>query len=365
MSKGRRRLVRSLVAGLIVLGASGAVVAYMAEPASSSSYATLDGRRIVLRGRAPTVASVLAGEHRQLHDGALKSAGTGRVLDPHVDPALVFLRGAVAAPNARVHPNDVLTVVDGADRVEATELRTTALPPPPLPDVERVLWHPGVAGEGVAQVGSVSGEIVREVTVTRPPVPPYAETGKVVALSFDDGPTPQWTPQVLAILADKQVHAMFCVVGYAIRWAPQLPQLELAQGHTICNHTADHVEHLDTKPHADIVGEIGRGTNMLAADLGGTRPLFYRPPGGSLSPEVIDVAHGHGERVITWSIDPDDFKRPPAPVLLQRIMERVQPGSIILLHDGGGDRSQTVALLPALIDALRAQGYTFVTPYVS
>lgn len=349
---------------MVVVGAAVGGV-YLAEPASSSSYAYVGGRRVALHGHAPTVASVLASAHRPVHDGVLKAAVSGRVLDPHAAPATIVLRGRDVALSTRVHPGDDVVVTDGADRVEATEIRSTALPPAPLPDVERVLWHPGTPGEGEAEVGVVSGEIVRAVRVLKPPTPPHPETGKVVALTFDDGPTPQWTPQILAVLAEKQVKATFCIVGFEIRWMPQLPSAEVAAGHTVCNHTADHVEHLDTKPHDDIVGEIGRGANDLAAAVGGVRPLFYRPPGGSLSPDVIAVAHDHGERVITWSIDPDDFKHPPAPVLLQRILAKVQPGSIILMHDGGGNRSQTLAVLGPLIDALRAQGYTFTTPYTS
>ena len=91
-------------------------------------------------------------------------------------------------------------------------------------------------------------------------------------------------------------------------------------------------------------------------------PHLYRPPGGNLSPLVIEVAHQRGLRVLLWDVDPHDYQRPPAPVILQRILDRVRPGSIILMHDGGGDRSQTVAMLRPLIEALKGRGYSFSTP---
>ena len=94
----------------------------------------------------------------------------------------------------------------------------------------------------------------------------------------------------------------------------------------------------------------------------GVRPLLYRPPAGILSPDVIATAHARGLRVLTWSVDPSDYLMPPPNVLLARILSQVRPGAVILLHDGGGFRANTVAILTALIDTLEAQGYRFTTP---
>jgi peptidoglycan/xylan/chitin deacetylase (PgdA/CDA1 family) len=89
--------------------------------------------------------------------------------------------------------------------------------------------------------------------------------------------------------------------------------------------------------------------------------VCYRPPANALSPFIIQVAHARHLRVLSYSVDPSDYRRPAAAVLLPRILARVRPGSIIVLHDGGGDRSQTVAVLKPLIDNLKAQGYRFTT----
>jgi peptidoglycan/xylan/chitin deacetylase (PgdA/CDA1 family) len=192
-------------------------------------------------------------------------------------------------------------------------------------------------------------------------VPARPETDKVVALSFDDGPDPRWTPQVLAILRDEQVPATFCLVGSVVVRFPQLAAAEVAQGETVCDHTIHHDMYLDRRPHQQVVAEIQGGKDMVR-QAAGVEPQFYRPPGGTLSPDIIAVAHEQGLRVLHWSVDPADYFRPPSDVLLRRILTKVGPGAVILLHDGGGDRSHTVAALRPLIDALKAQGYRFTTP---
>jgi peptidoglycan/xylan/chitin deacetylase (PgdA/CDA1 family) len=193
--------------------------------------------------------------------------------------------------------------------------------------------------------------------------PAGQETDKVVALSFDDGPNPTWTPQVLQILQAKQVQATFCDVG---RWAtayPELVRAEVAQGNTICDHTVDHDTTLDRAPHDRVAYEIAGGADLIVT-AAGVRPSFYRPPAGMLSPDVVATAHAQRMRVLTWSVDPSDYLMPPPEVLLSRILSQVSSGAIILLHDGGGFRANTVAVLPVLIDTLRAQGYRFTTPYL-
>jgi peptidoglycan/xylan/chitin deacetylase (PgdA/CDA1 family) len=91
----------------------------------------------------------------------------------------------------------------------------------------------------------------------------------------------------------------------------------------------------------------------------GQNPAFYRPPGGNLNNDIIDTAHQRSLRVLKWSVDPRDFTKPPAPVILARITAKVGPGAVILLHDGGGDRSQTVGMLKQLIEDLKHRGFTF------
>ena len=231
---------------------------------------------------------------------------------------------------------------------------------PGLPDVERTLWHPGRSALELDMVGSLSGE-VRSRSVAGPPVPGQPESNKVVALTFDDGPDPQWTPAVLGILAQERVPATFCLVGIHVQAHPDLVRSELAQQETLCDHTLDHDEHLNRAQPARIAREVNAGADAIVR-AAGVQTSFYRPPGGTLSPAIVDIAHQRGLRVLYWTVDSEDYLRPPPAVLLQRILAGVRPGAIILLHDGGGDRSHTVAILRPLIDTLRAQGYSFTTP---
>jgi peptidoglycan/xylan/chitin deacetylase (PgdA/CDA1 family) len=186
-------------------------------------------------------------------------------------------------------------------------------------------------------------------------------TGNVIGLSFDDGPDPTWTPIVLAVLRDRGVKATFCDVGYNVFRYPHLVQAEVAEGHTVCDHTDGHVVNLPLKSHAEIEAQVDGGARVIR-DATGRAPAVYRPPGGTLSQEVVDVARAHGMRTLHWSCDPLDYRRPPPPVLLERILGCLQPGVVVLLHDGGGDRSSTVAMLGALIDGARARGFAFSTP---
>ena len=107
------------------------------------------------------------------------------------------------------------------------------------------------------------------------------------------------------------------------------------------------------------------GPAAYLAQLVGRGPAFARAPYGALNPNVIAIAHRQGLRVLGWSVDPSDYQRPPAGTIVSRVLSQVHPGAIVLMHDGGGDRSPTIAALPSIIAALRAQGYTFVQPQVS
>jgi peptidoglycan-N-acetylglucosamine deacetylase len=172
---------------------------------------------------------------------------------------------------------------------------------------------------------------------------------------------PVWTPQVLSILHDEGVPATFCLIGRQVHGNVGLVRQEVASGETICDHTVDHDVHLDRAPAARVTDQIDRGADIIAS-AAGRQPSFYRPPGGVLSPTIVDVAHAQGLRVLDWSVDPSDYLRPLPATILQRVLAGIRPGTIILLHDGGGDRSHTLAVLRPLIDTLKSQGYSFTTP---
>jgi peptidoglycan/xylan/chitin deacetylase (PgdA/CDA1 family) len=355
---GRRRRATAF-ATLTVLALALSAVA--SRTPSSAIAVTVAGTLVKLRqgGRA-TVADALDAAGVSARDGVLFSAVSHRVLDPHHDPATFAVDGDPALRTTALESGDSVTFADGVDAGEPVEPRQTPVEPGGLPPVERTLWRPGHAGVADSQVGAVSGEVVSSQRIVSP-TPAVPERASVVALTFDDGPNPQWTPQVLQILQDEGVKATFCTVGYATQRYPELVRLERDRGHAVCDHTLHHNVTLATRPRSQVQDEIFGQADKLQ-DILHEAPRLYRPPGGSLSPEVIDVAHQRGLRVLLWDVDPHDYQRPPAPVLLQRILDRVRPGSVILMHDGGGDRSQTVAMLRALVDQLKGRGFSFSTP---
>lgn len=330
--------------------------------------ASVDGRRVLLTGAAATVASVLRSAGVRLPPGRRYAVVSHRLLDGRdgAIPPTILVDGQRAAVSAPVRPGDRVRIHPGSaveptvDRTVRLEAGTTAWADAGLPDVERTLWHPGSAPLVTQQVGEVSGEVVA-TSQAGSAVPAQPESQKVVALTFDDGPDPTWTPQVLRILAAERVPATFCDVGRRAWAHPELVQAEVAQGETLCDHTVDHDTTLDRAPPDRVAFEVGRGADLVEA-AGGVRPRFYRPPAGVLSPQVIATAHSLGLRVLTWSVDPSDYLVPPPNVLLSRILSQVRPGAVILLHDGGGFRANTVGVLVQLVDTLRAAGYGFTTP---
>ena len=354
----RRRRVLAFATLLAVVVGVGA----LASPAPSTAIVvTVAGTLVRVRHRSrPAVSDALGVARLAPRDGALFSVVTHALLDPHHDPATFAVDGRPAVRTTGLRSGDAITLSDGVDAVESVELRQTPESSGGLPPVERTLWRPGHAGVDDSVVGTVSGEVVSSTRIASP-TPAAPERSNVVALTFDDGPNPQWTPQVLQILLDEGVKATFCTVGYATDRYPDLVKLEHDEGDATCDHSLHHVLTLPSKPppkiHDEIFGQADKLEVLLHAS-----PQLYRPPGGSLSPEVISVAHERGLRVMTWDVDPHDYQRPSAAVILQRILDHVHPGSIILMHDGGGDRSQTVAMLPTLIDDLRARGFSFSTP---
>jgi peptidoglycan/xylan/chitin deacetylase (PgdA/CDA1 family) len=186
---------------------------------------------------------------------------------------------------------------------------------------------------------------------------------KSVALTFDDGPDPQWTPQVLALLAQHHAKATFCEIGPNAQRYPHLTKEIITAGDRLCDHSVHHNEQqsrmsLDYNTHeiADAQREI---TDAAGA---GAKLMFYRAPGGDFSPMIRNIAAEHGLRPLAWSDDSNDWKRPGVNGILRSINQDLRPGAIILMHDGGGDRSQSVQALALLLDQLDAQGYTYSFP---
>jgi len=179
---------------------------------------------------------------------------------------------------------------------------------------------------------------------------------KCIALTFDDGPHPAFTEKLLAILRDEHVPATFFVVGKMAEKSPEIVRDEFLQGDLIGNHTFSHVT-LTHLPQAQIRTEL-RACSDVIHDITGQWPHYCRPPGGDTSEPVVTAARDLGMTTVLWSDDPGDYSNPGAAVIKRRILAKLHPGAIILLHDG---IPETMEVLPQIIRYARERGYRFVT----
>lgn len=183
---------------------------------------------------------------------------------------------------------------------------------------------------------------------------------KVIALTFDDGPTPAITPQVLTILKQNNIKATFFLIGQNLRNFPKIAQQVVADGHALGNHTWHHWRKLMMEFTAS--QEI-EDTAALMYETTGVRTALFRPPNGFLHNGLVDYALKRKDAVVLWSVDSGDWHGSRASVdgLVKIVVEGVKSGGIILMHDGGGDRTKTVKALPKIIQQLKERGYQFVT----
>ena len=194
----------------------------------------------------------------------------------------------------------------------------------------------------------------------------------LVALTFDDGPDPDFTPQILDILKAKRVPATFFVVGENALPHPRLLNRILDEGHELGNHSYTHPNMAYLSPRG-VRLELNATERLVEAYTGRGMRLFRAPYFGDAEPTTADelgpalAAQESGYLNVGLHVDPADWRRPGVEAIVQRTVEQVETGSqdrsgnIVLLHDAGGDRSQTVAALPQIIDQLRAKGYRFVS----
>jgi peptidoglycan-N-acetylglucosamine deacetylase len=183
---------------------------------------------------------------------------------------------------------------------------------------------------------------------------------KVVALTIDDGPSRVYTPQILAILHRYGVTASFSMIGRDAAAYPGVAREVAAAGHMIVNHTWNHYN-LGYLPTVAVQDEISRATDAIHAATG-ERPSMFRAPYGVWPPAVFRYCAQAGLTPLAWSVDPSDWSRPGVHAIVRHIVADTRTGSIILEHDGGGDRSQTVAALKIWLPQLLKAGYQFTTP---
>ncbi|MEU2658543.1 polysaccharide deacetylase family protein [Streptomyces sp. NPDC007325] len=186
--------------------------------------------------------------------------------------------------------------------------------------------------------------------------------GRAVNITIDDGPDPRWTPQMLDILKQHDVKAVFCMIGPQAQRYPELVKRVVAEGHRLCDHTMTHDTAMDRKPVAYQKRQILDARKMIEEAAGGVEVQYYRAPGGAFTPDSRKIAAAAGMRPLGWNVDTKDFERPGAAAIVATVKNELPNGPTILFHDGGGDRSQSVAALREVLPWLKEQGRTFSFP---
>lgn len=270
----------------------------------------------------------------------------------------------------------VVTISDGLDVMEPYKETTETIPFERVEDEN--YWNgsmhvyiPGSDGVRATRTGDYSG-----ITVTEDTTPVVhnqwkiydADTKgeKVIALTFDDGPWAGTTEDILDILKEHNAKATFFTVGYRIADYPDLIKRMANEGHQVCTHSWDHAQgsgegvNLTFMSPEEQVEEIEMGIKAIEDVLGTQASRVIRAPGGNFYGDIIWNLQSHITAEIGWDVDTQDWRRPGADAIAEQILS-AKAGNVILMHDGGGDRTQTVEALRMALPKLIEQGYTFVT----
>jgi peptidoglycan-N-acetylglucosamine deacetylase len=199
---------------------------------------------------------------------------------------------------------------------------------------------------------------VAAVLAYTPFVKEGAANGRDIALTFDDGPGP-YTPGVLDMLEHLHVRATFFAIGMMERYFSASTVREIQDGDVVGDHTQTHPKMALLSAH-DQREQLFEQLVRIEV-LGGTRPTLFRPPYGSFNAVTMHELHALHMLMVLWSVDTGDYLQPGVEQIVTRALAGAHPGAILLMHDGGGDRSQTIAALPIIVDKLRARGFDLVT----
>lgn len=356
------------MAGIVAAAVLGAVaVAIVVGFVTRPIPITVDGRRRMV-APGTTVSGLLASHALVVRSGDLVAVVSRRVLRQGAGAAgTVLVNSEPATGSTAVQENSVVVSVVGSDVVEPTRSVPVTVAPR-----SHYLGHgawvamtdPGREGVSIVTRGALSGEVVESKVIVEPraaTIQRYGYSGhaKVIALSFDDGPHPTWTPKILAVLAKFRVKATFFEIGRQVQRFPGVSRELANAGMLIGNHTQTH-EDLGKLRASRVAWEIDTDEATIQHATG-VRPLWLRPPDGALSRIVYEQANKARVRIMLWDVDTNDWQRPPAATIVARVLAGARPGAVILLHDGGGNRSNTLAALPTIIEKLRAEGYRFET----
>lgn len=327
---------------------------------------TIDGVAVTVPAGS-TVGELVESGLVAARPGALLALDGSRLAPEGGYPARIRRNGASVLAGQRVYPDDVITSSHGVDRTEPSltvrepiqfETRIEGKGP-----VMR-LAQPGSVGVREVSKGRISGVRAAEKTVlpaidmvVNRTAPRPAE--KLIALTFDDGPWPGQTEKVLDILKREGVHATFFMQGGRVKNAPALAKRVAAEGNLVGNHTLGHKQ-LTIQTPAEANRQIVAGAATIRAATG-VQPTWFRPPYGAIDGDVWKQTRALKLKVALWDIDTEDWRRPGVESIVDNVHRNARAGSIVLMHDGGTNRRQTIAALPKIIRDLKSRGFVFVT----
>lgn len=367
-----QKVVMGIIA-LVLVVAAGFGVKYLLEHGPVD--VVLNGKEITLQDEQRSANAILdaklvtvkAGNKLAVDNTVFQNGGGDRCFVTIND------KEGVSA-DQRINNGDVITIANGKDTMEEyTDSNNQSFKKDFYFEGKGAIHlYEGENKDGVRTVrtGKESGKSVdtiqTDATARHLTFYNASTSEKIIALTFDDGPWPGTTEQILDTLKQNNAKATFFTIGKQIAGHESSIKRMMDEGHQICTHTYDHAEgsgqgvsliKMSTQERRD---EIEKGLKAISDVTGKPASKVIRAPGGnfneSVALDVIDLCDSE----IGWNVDTEDWRRPGADVIAQRIMS-AKPGDIILMHDGGGDRTQTAAALAQALPYLREQGYTFVT----
>lgn len=229
--------------------------------------------------------------------------------------------------------------------------------PHPVAHVHAVKLTPSAAAQAATREAREQAAINHVLSYT-PAVTSGGPAGNEVALTFDDGPGP-YTLRLVAELNKLKVHATFFAVGSQERYFSEGTVAEVQSGDVVGDHTETHPMMGQLSPH-DQYNQLFEQMAQVEV-VGAKRPRLFRPPYGSFSATTFKELHHLRLLMVLWSVDTGDYALPGTEAIVQRVLAGAKPGAIVLMHDAGGERSQTIAALPAIVAGLRKRGLKPVT----
>lgn len=369
----RNKLIAGAVAvAVVAIG----IFAFTTWDANKAVSVTINGQQQTIEGQQRTIEGLLDTNTVSVTPGNYVAVDGSVMREGEGTRATATINGQDTEDfSTRLNEGDDISLTNGSD---ITEEYTEGEPQALQPTLEvqgtgavHLYTQKGEPGEKVVRTGNESGKTA-EVTTKEPVngVVQYYNVNtngdKVIALTFDDGPWDTSTAAILDTLKEYDAKATFFTVGQKISGHEDLLQRAANEGHEIGTHTWDHAEgsgqgvSLILMSSDERKQEVEKGLQAIKDATGQDASLMFRSPGGNFDASVASDLNGLINAEIGWNIDTGDWKKPGADAIAQRI-KSAGSGEIILMHDGGGDRSETVAALKQALPKLKEEGYRFVT----